>query len=313
MSAPRILFAGTPEFSVPALEALHRSGVVVAGAWCQPDRPAGRGRGVRPCPVKTRALELGIPVFQPASLRGPEARQPILEAASDLMVVVAYGLLLPNEILAAPRLGCVNIHASLLPRWRGAAPIQRAIEAGDTETGITLMQMDAGLDTGPMLASAPTAIGPTDTGGSLHDRLSRLGAALLVERLPDILDGIVSGIPQDDAGASYAAKIDKGESRIDWNMDAVRIERRVRAFNPWPVCDTDSDRGRLRIWSARALCDRSHGAAAGTVLAASTEGIEVACGTGILRLLELQRDGGRRMSASQYLRGTDLDVGTRLR
>ncbi len=312
MSRARVLFAGTPEFSVPALQSLFDADVEVAAVWCQPDRPAGRGRGMRMCPVKERALDLGIPVMQPATLRDPGSVQQIEEQQADLMVVVAYGLLLPRAVLAAPRLGCVNVHASLLPRWRGAAPIQRAIEAGDPETGITLMQMDAGLDTGPMLATAGTAIESRETGGSLHDRLAALGAGLLADSLPAILDGTLEAVAQDDALACYAAKIDKREARIDWGEDAVALERRIRAFDPWPVCETGSGRGRLRIWAAEAIGDVTAESEPGTILSAGDSGIEVACGRGTLTILELQRDGGRRMSAAEFLRGTPVGVGAGL-
>ncbi len=312
MSRARVLFAGTPEFSVPTLQALFDADVDIAGVWCQPDRPAGRGRGVRMCPVKDRARDLGIPVMQPVTLRDPEALKRIEEQQADLMVVVAYGLLLPRAVLAAPRLGCVNVHASLLPRWRGAAPIQRAIEAGDRESGITLMQMDAGLDTGPMLATAKAVLAPRETGGSLHDRLATLGARLLADSLPAILDGALAEVAQNDEQACYAAKIDKQEARIDWHQDAAALERKVRAFDPWPVCETGSGRGRLRIWAAEAIGDVTAESEPGTILSAGDSGIEVACGRGTLTILELQRDGGRRMSAAEFLRGTPVGVGAGL-
>ena len=304
MLSLRILFAGTPEFSVPPLRALLASGHDVAGVYTQPDRPAGRGRQLAVSPVKALALEHGVPVHQPASLRSAEEAQALEAVGADLMVVVAYGLLLPQRVLDAPRLGCVNIHASLLPRWRGAAPIQRAVLAGDAETGITIMRMEAGLDTGPMLLVRRLPIARDETGGSLHDKLSVLGAEALMAALPGIAAGTLVPQPQDEALATYARKLNKGEALIDWTSPALAIERQVRAFNPWPVAETRLDGEALRVWRARAI-DGS-GGVAGTVVAVSGDGIDVATGEGRLRILELQPPGRRVMSARDYLNARNL-------
>jgi methionyl-tRNA formyltransferase len=305
----RILFAGTPEFSVPPLVALLGSGHAVVGVYTQPDRPAGRGRQLAASPVKALALAHGVPVHQPTSFKSADEVRALEEQGADLMVVVAYGLLLPQRVLDAPRLGCVNIHASLLPRWRGAAPIQRAVLAGDPETGITIMQMEAGLDTGPMLLVRRQPIAPDETGGSLHDKLSVLGAEALMAALPGIEAGTLAPQRQDDALATYARKLQKGEALIDWAAPALAIERQVRAFNPWPVAETRLDGETLRIWRAQAI--DGPGGAAGTVVATSRDGIDVATGDGRLRVLELQPPGRRVMSARDYLNSRDL-AGARL-
>jgi methionyl-tRNA formyltransferase len=296
----RIVFAGTPEFAVPSLRAAARQHEVVA-VYTQPDRPAGRGRGLAASPVKLEAVARGIPVLQPESLRGAEARQVLRDLAPDLMVVVAYGLILPRAVLAIPTHGCWNVHASLLPRWRGAAPIQRAIQAGDTETGVGLMQMEAGLDTGPVLLEQRTPIGPDETGGQLHDRLAELGAQVLADGLGLLRAGIRPvPRPQPQEGVTYAHKLDKAEARLDWSRSAEELARTVRAFNPWPVAEALVAGERLRIHGAAAIA-ADHGAAPGTLLAAGRDGIDIACGSGALRLRVIQREGGRAITAADWL------------
>ena len=296
----RIVFAGTPAFAVPSLRAACARGEVVA-VYTQPDRPAGRGRGVQASPVKLEATERGIPVLQPDSLRNLLARDTLRALKPDLMVVVAYGLLLPPKILDIPALGCWNVHASLLPRWRGAAPIQRAIEAGDAETGVCLMQMEKGLDTGPVLLSQALAIGDEETGGQLHDRLSELGAQVLSDGLGLLRAGMRPvARPQPELGVTYAHKLDKAEARLDWVQPAEVLARKVRAFNPWPVAEATLGGERLRIHGALAL-PLAHAAVPGSVLAAGRDGLDVACGEGALRIRVLQRDGGRAITAADYL------------
>ncbi|HEX5304885.1 MAG TPA: methionyl-tRNA formyltransferase [Dyella sp.] len=300
-SALRIVFAGTPEFSVPCLAACRASGAEVVAVYTQPDRPAGRGRKLTPSPVKQAALDAGIAVEQPESLKDPAAREQLAAYAPDLMVVVAYGLILPRKVLAIPRLGCWNVHASLLPRWRGAAPIQRAILAGDSESGVDLMQMEAGLDTGPVLLERRTPIQPDDTGGSLHNRLSQLGAEVLAEGLKRVLAGeSLTPEPQAEAGVTYAHKLDKAAARLDFSRSARELERQVRAFDPWPVAEAAIAGETLRVWSARAF-EIAHHAAPGSVLAAGRDGIDVACAEGALRITALQRAGGKRIAAVDYL------------
>ncbi|MCR6663215.1 MAG: methionyl-tRNA formyltransferase [Luteimonas sp.] len=296
----RIVFAGTPEFAVPSLHAAHAGGELV-GVYTQPDRPAGRGRGLQASPVKQAAMALDIPVFQPESLRSESARAQLRELRPDLMVVVAYGLLLPQKVLDIPVHGCWNVHASLLPRWRGAAPIQRAIEAGDTETGVCLMQMEKGLDTGPVLLSHATPIGAGETGGQLHDRLSALGADVLAKGLALLGDGhLPMAQVQPEYGATYAHKLDKAEARLDWSQPATVLADKVRAFDPWPVAEAEVGGERLRIHAATAL-PVAHETSPGTVLAASRDGIDIACGEGALRLLRVQRAGGKVLAAADYL------------
>ena len=296
----KIIFAGTPEFAVASLAAAARQHEVVA-VYTQPDRPAGRGRGLMPSPVKLDAIARGIPVFQPESLKTPEAQQQLRELQPDLMIVVAYGLILPKAVLAIPTHGCWNVHASLLPRWRGAAPIQRAIEAGDAETGVCLMQMEAGLDTGPVLLRQHTPISDTDTGGQLHDRLAQMGAQVLSDGLGLLRAGL-KPVPQrqPEAGVTYAHKLDKAEAKLDWAEPAAALARRVRAFNPWPVAEASLAGERVRIHGAVAI-DDNHGKAPGTVIGAAREGLDIACGQGALRLRVVQREGGKAITAADYL------------
>ncbi len=305
----KIVFAGTPEFAVASLRAAARHHEVVA-VYTQPDRPAGRGRGLAPSPVKLEAIARGIPVFQPESLKDEAAQQQLRDLQPDLMVVVAYGLILPKAVLAIPTHGCWNVHASLLPRWRGAAPIQRAIQAGDTETGVCLMQMEAGLDTGPVLLRQHTPIQPAEFGGQLHDRLAELGAQVLADGLGLLRAGLKPvAQPQPAEGVTYAHKLDKAEARLDWSADALSLERTVRAFNPWPIAEAQLAGERVRIHGAVALPD-NQGQAPGTLLAASRDGIDIACGQGALRLRVLQREGGKAITAADYLNARrDLVVG----
>ncbi|MEO6801134.1 MAG: methionyl-tRNA formyltransferase [Rhodanobacter sp.] len=297
----RLVFAGTPEFSVPCFEACRASGIEVVAAYTQPDRPAGRGRKLTPSPVKQAALDAGVAIEQPASLKSADAQQTLAAYRPDLLVVVAYGLILPRKVLAIPRLGCWNVHASLLPRWRGAAPIQRAILAGDDQTGVDLMQMEAGPDTGPVLLQRRTAIHRDDTAGALHDRLSALGAEVLAEGLRRTLAGeALPATPQSDQGVTYAHKLDKAEARLDFSRAAIALERQVRAFDPWPVAEGVIAGEILRIHAAHAIA-RDHHANPGEVLSASRDGIEVACGEGALRITTLQRAGGRQIGVVDYL------------
>jgi methionyl-tRNA formyltransferase len=297
----RVVFAGTPDFAVPCLHACRDAGAEVVAVYSQPDRPAGRGRKLAASPVKEAALAAGLAVEQPESFKAIAERDRLAAYEPDLMVVVAYGLILPRKVLAIPRLGCWNVHASLLPRWRGAAPIQRAILAGDTESGVDLMQMEAGLDTGPVLIERQTPISTEDTGGTLHDRLSALGADALAEGLRRVMAGevLVPRIQAED-GVEYAHKLDKAEARLDFSLPAIALARKVRAFDPWPVAEADVAGERLRIWSAVPI-DGVPGAEPGRVISANRNGIDVACADGALRLLGVQRAGGRRISAADYL------------
>ncbi len=280
----------------------------VVAVFTQPDRPAGRGQALKVSPMKRRALELGLPVHQPDSLKTPQAQDLLRRLQLDLLVVAAYGLILPPAVLDIPRLGCINIHASLLPRWRGAAPIQRALLAGDASTGVTIMRMEAGLDTGPMLAWRSTPIAGLDTGKSLHDRLAGIGASLMVETLPAIQSGSVREQAQAHQGATYAQKISKEEARIDWSQQAVGIWRQVRAFNPWPIAETRCNGQQLRIWEAELPSgDLQSGALPGSLLAAGSAGIDVACGSGVLRVTRLQLAGRKPLQAADFLAGQRLD------
>jgi len=297
----KVVFAGTPAFAAVHLSALLEAGIQVVGVFTQPDRPAGRGKRLQASPVKQRALAAGLTVFQPTSLRNRAARESLAALQPDVMVVVAYGLILPAAVLAIPAQGCLNVHASLLPRWRGAAPIQRAIEAGDTRTGITIMQMDAGLDTGDMLATATCAIDSDTTAASLHDQLAALGAPLLLSVLNDLPATRQRAERQDDAEATYATKIDKDEARVDWSLPATVVARRVRAFNPFPVAYTFINGERIKLWRAHPL-DISHDAAPGTLLESRESGLQVACGSGALAVDELQFPGGRPLPAAEIMK-----------
>jgi methionyl-tRNA formyltransferase len=302
-----IVFAGTPEFSVPALEALVRSSHQVVAVYTQPDRPAGRGQHVSMSAVKARALQHDLPVEQPVTLRDAAAGARLADWSADLMVVVAYGLILPAAIVRTPRLGCVNIHASLLPRWRGAAPIQRAILAGDTQTGVTIMQMDEGLDTGPILLEQPTAIGARETASQLHDRLALLGAQALLEALDGIAADALRPRVQPSQGATYAAKIRKDEAKIDWAQSAAEIDRKVRAFNAWPIAETTWQGRQLRIWEAAPIESDAASTRPGTVVATTSAGIDVATGAGVLRLERVQVAGRKATSAAEFLNAHRLE------
>jgi methionyl-tRNA formyltransferase len=315
----RVIFAGTPEFARAAVERLHAAGFAIPLVLTQPDRPAGRGLKLQASPVKQFALQHGLPVAQPRSLRldgkYPEdaaaARSAIEAAQADVMVVAAYGLILPQWVLDTPRLGCLNIHASLLPRWRGAAPIHRAIEAGDAETGVTIMQMDAGLDTGAMLLRESIPITAADTTGVLHNKLAALGARLVVEALELAACGGLRPVAQPAEGVTYAHKIDKAEAAIDWSQPAAVIERRIRAFDPFPGATAVIGSESVKVWRAVPGAPRPAASEPGTVLAVDGHGVEVACGDGTLRLLELQRAGGKRLPVADFLRGFDLRTGRR--
>jgi methionyl-tRNA formyltransferase len=303
----KLAFAGTPDFAVPALEALaarHR----ISAVFTQPDRPSGRGREIHTSPVKRRAIELGVQVHQPAGFKAAEALEMLRAAQADALIVAAYGQILPASALGIPRWGCINIHASLLPRWRGAAPIQRSLLAGDAVTGVTIMRMEAGLDTGPMLASSRVSIEARDTAKTLHDKLASLGAQLIVETLDGLHSGRGHETPQPADGVTYAAKIDKAEAQIQWQRSADEISRQVRAFNPWPMAETRFNGEQLRIWAAEPLESPAllGTESPGAVLTAAPEGIDVVCGSGILRILKLQLAGRKPLAAGDFLRGQRL-------
>lgn len=310
----KVIFAGTPEFAATALAALHDAGFDIPLVLTQPDRPSGRGMQLQPSPVKQYALAHGMPVLQPVSLRldgkYPEeasaAHQQLKGTEHQVMVVAAYGLILPASVLQIPSLGCINIHASLLPRWRGAAPIHRAIEAGDRETGITIMQMDEGLDTGPMLLKQAEPIADDDTTGTLHDRLAAIGGRLIVEALTTLSAGGLHAQPQPVAGVTYAEKIAKEEAVLDFSLPADQLLRRIRAFNPFPGALAKINDTPLKIWRARS---RTSAGQPGEILAADAQGIIVGCGQGALQLLELQKPGGKRLDAAQFLQGFPLKAG----
>jgi methionyl-tRNA formyltransferase len=305
----KLIFAGTPEFAAEVLQGLLDSPHDICAVYTQPDRPAGRGRKLKASAVKSLALQHQLEVRQPKSLKDPEAQQRLRDDRADLMVVVAYGLLLPKAVLEVPRLGCVNVHASLLPRWRGAAPIQRAIAEGDSHTGVTIMQMDEGLDTGAMLLKRQTAITPQDTAQSVHDRLAQLGREALLEALQAIAEGHANPEAQDDSQATYARKIDKSEALINWHLSAQQIHNRVRAFNPWPVAYTHVDDQTLRIWQAQVVEDSPGGAAdtaPGQVLQENKQGIDVATSNGVLRLQTVQLPGGKPLPVNDFLNAHSL-------
>jgi methionyl-tRNA formyltransferase len=296
----RIIFAGTPDFAARHLNALLASEHQVVGVFTQPDRPAGRGKKLMPSPVKVLAGENNLPVFQPASLRPAENQQLVAGLKADIMVVVAYGLILPKAVLDMPRFGCINVHGSLLPRWRGAAPIQRSLWAGDTETGVTLMQMDAGLDTGDMLHKLACPITPEDTSATLYDKLAVLGPQGLLATLSQIADGSATPVVQDEMQVTYAEKLSKDEARLDWSLPAVQLERCIRAFNPWPVSFFMIEEQPVKVWRASAIKNQST-AQPGTILETGKHGIQVATGDGILNLETLQPAGKKAMSAQDLL------------
>jgi methionyl-tRNA formyltransferase len=301
----RIVFAGTPAFAVPSLDALVAAHDI-AGVLTQPDRPSGRGLDLTASPVKQRALQLGLPVAQPANLRadtdaGARARELLVEWAPDVMVVVAYGLILPRDVLALPRHGCLNIHASLLPRWRGAAPIQRALLAGDSSTGVTIMQMAEGLDTGDMLRSVELPIGPEATTAQLHDQLAALGAAAIVATLEDVAAGGLQPVAQDPSLATYAAKLDKAEGRVDWSAPAEVIDRRIRAYAPWPAATTALDGAPVKLLGSRLLQAEGQVGEPGAILGLEGDWLKVACGRGVVGISELQRAGKRRVAARDFV------------
>jgi methionyl-tRNA formyltransferase len=302
----RLAFMGTPDFAVPVLEALADAGHRIARVYSQPPRPAGRGKALRPSPVQAKADALGLTVATPGSFRDPDVLAAFTALEVDAAVVVAYGLILPQAALDAPRLGCFNLHASLLPRWRGAAPIQRAIMAGDTETGVCVMRMEAGLDTGPVLACRTTPIVPEDTAATLHDRLAQIGAPLMLETLAALNAGTVTAVPQTDQGVTYATKIDKAEARLDWNRDAVSLGAHIRGLSPFPGAWCEIGGERVKLLMAK---PEDGAATPGQVL---DDRLLVACGTGALRLVTLQRAGKGPMDAATFLRGRPVPVGTQL-
>ncbi len=307
MSQPlKIIFAGTPDFAAEALKALLNTEHQIVAVYTQPDRPAGRGRKVTASPVKAVAQEFGLPVYQPVNLKGEEDLQALEALQADLMVVAAYGLILPQRVLDAPKIDCINIHASLLPRWRGAAPIHRAILAGDSETGITIMQMESGLDTGAMFYKLVCPIEANETAGSLHDKLAALGAQALLESLPGIIDGSLQPEIQDDSLTTYAHKLSKAESAINWTKPAIELARQINAFNPWPVAQADMDGKPLRLWQAEVVAE-STTQPPGSVVASGSLGIDVATVDGVLRILKLQLPGKRAMSAADFLNANTMD------
>lgn len=295
----KIIFAGTPDFAAVALKALIDSPHDIIAVYTQPDRPSGRGLKLTPSPVKTLAMQHGLPIHQPSSLKSEEEQTTLANFHADVMVVAAYGMLLPKAVLSIPRLGCINIHPSLLPRWRGAAPIQRTIFAGDKVTGVAIMQMDEGLDTGDVLLQHEYTLAPDETSQTLHDKLAVIGAKALMETLALLQDNKAKPIPQTNENTTYATKITKEEARIDWTQSANELENKIRAFNPRPVAFAEWQKEPLRVWMARAM-EQDHGKAPGTILNASKEGLDVATGRGVLRLLQVQLPGGKMLSVSDF-------------
>lgn len=308
--ALNIVFAGTPEFSVPCLKALLDHGHTISAVYTQPDRPAGRGRKPRPSAVKQFALEHGLVIHQPTSLT--QETQTLLKLKPDLIVVVAYGLMLPQKVLGLPRYGCINVHASLLPRWRGAAPIQRAIEAGDRSSGISIMQMDQGLDTGNILLLSEISIDNEDTAASLHDKLAALGAECLTQALQQLEQGTLKSMAQNNELACYASKLSKDEAQLDWSRPAIELQRKIRALNPWPVCYCLRQQQRLRIWQASPDDANKPSAVPGEVLRADKDGIVVQTGVAALRLTCLQAEGGKPLNTREFLNGHNITIGERL-
>ena len=302
----RVIYAGTPEFAVPALRSLFESAHEVVAVYTQPDRPAGRGRKLQASPVKQLAVEATVPVEQPENFRDEEVCQQLADYDADVMVVAAYGIILPQVILDTPRFGCLNIHGSLLPRWRGAAPIQRAMLAGDAETGVTIMQMAAGLDTGDMLLKTQYKISPVDTASTIHDALACDGAEALLSVLSQLRSGELSPEVQDDSQTTYAAKFNKAEAEINWQLSAEAIDRQIRAFNPWPIAYTKKNDQPLRFYMSEVVPEKSVSALTGTVIAESSEGIEVSTGAGVINITQLQLPGGKPLAVREFLNGRSL-------
>ncbi|PID46109.1 MAG: methionyl-tRNA formyltransferase [Proteobacteria bacterium] len=302
----RVVYAGTPDFAVPALQSLIDTAHDVVAVYTQPDRPAGRGRKLKPSPVKQLAVDTGITVEQPDNFKSAEVVEQLKSYEADVMVVAAYGLILPQAVLDIPRYGCLNIHGSLLPRWRGAAPIQRAIQSGDAETGVTIMQMAAGLDTGDILLKTHYPISKNDTGQTVHDALANDGAHALLEVLAMLQAGTLQPQEQDEAEACYAEKLSKAEAEIDWHSSATHIDRMIRAFNPWPVAFTKKDGQAMRLFMSEVVAGKSSSAAPGTVLGEDKNGIQIACGDGVIAVTRLQLPGGKALSVSEFLNGRSL-------